>query len=115
MLHVINLPVFLYLVPIVIVPPIHRIGMTTWNLPMSDTRRAVKARVVCVIRSKIICLHPLLYGLIGIDRIRHSINRSLKNNGWHDTSSTAHSSVCSLSLLHWIRSSRKTDGRNLRG
>src|SRR5579884_2931303 len=112
MLHVINLPVFLYLVPTVIVPPGHGIGMTTWNLPMSDTRRTVKAGVVCVIRSKIICLHPLLYDLIAIDRIRHSITGSLKNNGWHDTSSTAHSSVCSLSLLHWIRPSLKTGGRN---
>src|SRR5437667_7458508 len=102
MSHTVDCPIFLYPGAIVVVPFIHDIGVTTWHLSICGTRWAIKAGIVGVVRSKMIGLHPLLHDLLAVERIYQVVACPMKDDGWYDTSSTAHSVVGSLPLLRWI-------------
>src|SRR3989440_5455409 len=105
MSHSIDYPIFLYLVAIVVVPRVFSIGVTTCYLSIGGARWTIKARIVGVLRSKMIRLHPLLHDLLSVNRIYQVVACSMKGNGWHNTGCTPHSVICSLPLPHWIGAS----------
>src|SRR5947209_2431599 len=115
MSHTVDQPIFLYLVSVVVVPCVHGIGVTTCYLSVCGARWTIKAGIVGVMRSKMICLHPLSHDLLSINRIYQVVACAMEGNSWHDTGGTPHSVICSLPLLHWIRSSLAYGSRGISG
>src|SRR2546421_727366 len=103
MSHTVDQPIFLYLVSVVVVPCVHGIGVTTCYLSVCGARWTIKARIVGVMRSKMIRLHPLSHNLLSVNRIYQVVACSMKGNGWHNTGCTPHSVICSLPLPRLIR------------
>src|SRR4051794_16798614 len=111
MSHTVDEPIFLYLGALGaigaigalgVVPGVHSIGVTACYLSICGTRWTSKARIVGVIRSKMIRLHPLAHDLLSVDRIDGIVACPMKDNGWYDTGCTPHGSIGHLPLLHWI-------------
>src|SRR5437870_11618652 len=105
MSHSIDYPIFLYLVAIVVVPCVYSIGATACYLSIGGARWTIKARIVGVLRSKMIRLHPLLHDLLPVNRIYQVVACSMQGNGWHNAGCTTHSVICNLPWLRWIGTS----------
>src|SRR5260370_2738197 len=100
--HTIDEPVLLNLVATVVIPPVHGVRVTLRELSMHGAAGMVNAGIVGAMRRKKICLHPLLYDLIPINRVSHNIICPVKNDGGNDTAETAHGRKGFLPLLDWI-------------
>src|SRR5579864_8470280 len=102
MSHAIDFPVFLKFITIIIVPGVHCIGVTTWNLSRPDVGRTIKINLVCLVRGQEICFHPLLHDLVPVDGIDYEVTSAVKNNGRNDTCKASHRSIGRLSLQYRI-------------
>jgi hypothetical protein len=69
----------------IVIPYVHSIEVTTCYLSIGDTRGSMKARIVGILRSQMIRLHPLSHDLLSVNRIYQVVTCSVKNNGWHNT------------------------------
>ncbi len=93
MAHPVDFPIHLDCIPISIIPRIDRVGTPTWNLPCRRARGGIKICPVGIIRRKHICLYPLLYNLVAINRAYRIVTCAVKNNRWYNTCEAAHGCI----------------------
>src|SRR5258708_9559224 len=113
MTHSIDFPIGLYCLPRRSVPHCREIAISTWTLSCGNAGRFMIVNRVGLVGCKIICLYPLLYYLVAVQRSHNCISRAMKDNRWNNAGMVAHRLVCNTPLSQRVWSTSAHDFRGL--